>query len=122
VTNGNPIGLTDLTATVLDIAGAEPSPNVFGRSLLPVFDGNAVGSGLTVSEILDFTMIFDGQWKLVVNSRGEVLMLFDTASDPAESVNLAGRSDTAGTIERLRVELLDFHLRTADRQFREVNG
>ena len=121
VTSDGLVTLPDLTATILDIAGAEPSPNLFGRSLLPIFDGEQVGSPMVVSEVLDKTMIFDGRWKLVVNSQGEILKLFDTSDDPTESLNLAGRSDMAKTVEYLKDELLNFLLRTADRQFREVN-
>lgn len=118
------VSLTDLTATILDMAGCEPySPNVFGRSLLPAFeDPSAVGSPLVVSEIHDRTMIFDGRWKMVVNSQNEVLKLFDLVEDPSEALNLAGRSDTLETVTRLREELLNFLLRTADKQFGEVNG
>ena len=117
------VTLPDLTASILDAVGAEPSPNTFGRSLLPIFEGEPVGSrgDLVISEVLDKTMLFDGRWKLVINSQGEVLKLFDTSSDPTESTNLAGRSDMTKTVQYLKGELLNFLLRTADRQFREVN-
>jgi len=122
VTSDGLVTLPDLTATILDIAGAEPGPNVFGRSLLPVFDGTTVGSQFVISEVNDKTMIFDGEWKLVTNSRGEILKLFDLANDPTEAVNLAGRRDAGEIVEWLKDGLLSFLLRTADRQFREVNG
>ena len=124
VTSARPVPLTDLTATLLDVAGCEsPSPNVFGGSLKPVFDDpDAVGSSVVLSEVGHRTMVFDGRWKFVVNSKNEALKLFDTAEDPTESVNLAGRPDAAEVVERLRRELLDFLLRTSHRQFREVNS
>ena len=118
------VSLTDLTATLLDIAGCDPiSPNVFGRSLKPVFESpDEIGSPVVLSEVGDRTMLYDGRWKLVVNAQNEVLQLFDTVDDPIESVNLAGRADMAEVTEHLRGELLSFLLRTADRQFREVNS
>jgi choline-sulfatase len=116
------ISLPDLTATVLDAAGCEPQQNVFGRSIRPALDGSKVGSSVVVSEIDDRAMIFDGRWKMVVNAGNDVLQLFDLKTDPTESLNLAGKSDTKGEADRLKHELLSFRLRTDDRQFREVNG
>lgn len=118
------ISLTDLTATVLNIADCESmSPNIFGHSLLPVFEApDGVGLPVVFSEIGDRTMVFDGRWKLVVNSGGEILELFDLAEDPTESLNLAGRSDMSDIVRRLQSELLCFRLKTDDRQFREVNS
>ncbi len=118
-----PLSLTDLTATLLDIAGCKPvSPNVFGRSLRPVFaELDRIQAVSAFSEIGDRIMVFNGRWKMVVNSRNEVLKLFDTREDPAESVNLAGRRDTAETARDLQMQLLSFLLRAADRQFHEVN-
>ena len=122
VTSDGLVSLTDLTATVLDAAGCEPQANVFGLSVRPALDGSAVGSSAVVSEINDVTMVFDGRWKMTLNTRNDVLQLFDLTEDPTESLNLAGRPDTDGEVRRLRDELLDFRLRTDDRQFREVNG
>jgi len=118
------VSLPDLTATLLDIGGCESvSPNVFGQSLSRVFqDPEAVGRSIAFSEVGERTMVFDGRWKLVLNSRNEVLKLFDISEDPNESVNLAGRPDTAEVVGGLRGELLNFLLRTAHRQFREVNS
>ncbi len=116
------ISLPDLTATVLDAAGSEPSDNVFGESVRPALGGSKVGSSAVFSEINNCTMVFDGRWKMVVNAGGDVLQLFDLKSDPAEAVNLADKSGTSEEVERLKHELLAFRLRTDDRQFREVNG
>ena len=118
------IGLTDLTATVLEAAECKPpSRNVFGKSVLEVFtEANSVGSSTVFSEISNRTLIHDDHWKMVLNSANEVLTLFDIEMDPTESMNLAGRSDTGETVARLRETVLSFHLRTACHQFRENNG
>ena len=111
--------ITDLSATVLDMAGCgDPGPNVFGRSLLPALDDpGCIGSGAVVSEIYDRTMIFDGRWKMVINSNSDLLKLFDTLEDPGETVNLVGRPDVEEVISHLRGELLRFLLRSADCQY-----
>ncbi|MCL6519504.1 MAG: sulfatase-like hydrolase/transferase [Armatimonadetes bacterium] len=117
------VSLPDLTATILDVAGCEPGRNVFGKSLIPVFgDSNQVGRNLVVSELFDLTMVYDGRWKLVLNSQNEVVQLFDTVQDPTESLNLACHEKSADIINHLRHELLQFLLSTNDRQYREVNG
>lgn len=117
------VSTVDLTATLLDIAGCEPQQNVFGKSLLPALnDPESVGSEFVVSEVHDETMISDGNWRMVVNAKNEVLELYNIASDPDETINLAGRPGTEEQVERLRSALLDFLLKTADRQTREVNG
>jgi arylsulfatase len=110
---------TDLTATVLDMAGCgDPGPNVFGRSLLPALEGHErAGSPVAVSENYDRTMIFDGRWKMVVNSNSDLLKLFDTLEDPNETINLVGHPDVEGVIAHLRGELLNFLLRTSDCQY-----
>jgi len=116
--------LVDLTATLLDISETVENPsNVFGRSLRPVFEGQeAPHRRLALSEVHDRTMITDGRWKMVVDSSNQLLKLFDTASDPDESVNLAGRHDTEEVVRHLRECLLDMLLATAHRQSREING
>jgi len=117
------VSLVDLTATVLEAGGAKPSPNVFGRSLLPALeDPSSVGRDAVISEIHSRTMVFDGQWKMVVSRVNDVLQLFDTISDPDEALNLVGKPGTEGEVERLRGTLLKCLLETAHRQWRDVNG
>lgn len=117
------VSTVDLTATLLDIAGCEPQPNVFGSSLLPALnEPTSVGSQFVLSEVHDKTMISDGHWRMVVNPENEVLELYDLVSDPDETINLAGKPGTEEQVDRLRSALLEFLLRTADRQFREINA
>lgn len=114
--------LLDLTATILDAAGCgRDIPNMFGHSLAADAQGWE-GRRTVFSEVGERTMAFDGRFKLVCDSHGRTLKLFDLQEDPAESLNLAGHPDHAGTTARLREELLEFLLGTAHRQWREING
>ncbi len=120
---GGLTSLVDLTASVLDAAGAKPGPNMSGHSLLGALtDPGAVGRRAVISEIHDRTMIYDGRWKMVINRANDVLKLFDRDSDPHETLNLAGKPGTEDEAERLRGELLSCLLETADRQWQDVNG
>lgn len=75
-----------------------------------------------MSEIADRTMIYDGRWKMVLNSRDELLKLFDTKTDPEERVNLSGQPDSIPEVNRLRDALRAFLLQTQYRQYRARDG
>ena len=86
-------GLTDLTATILDLAGEDPAPAVDGRSLLPLVRGEDVAwRQELVAEYHGHhfpypqRMLRDERYKLVVNpeSRNE---LYDLRTDPDELHN-----------------------------------
>jgi len=114
--------LLDLTATILDAAGCgRDLPNVFGRSLASDPQGWE-GRRAVFSEVGERTMAFDGRFKLVCDSHGRTLKLFDLQEDAAESLNLAGHPAYVRTEERLRGQMLAFLLGTAHRQWREING
>ena len=110
------VSLVDAFPTLLDLAGCEPRPREFGRSLLPlVANPEAAHHDAVFSEIGERTMIRDERFKLVVDRTGEVLKLYDVESDPRETCNLAGKPGTEDTISRLRERLLRWHLETATR-------
>lgn len=94
---GEPVSIVDIAPTLLDLAGAEPLPDVFGRSLVSALDDPAsVGRSLTVSEL---TMESRGEALLAVRGRdwkvissqpsGEVLELYSLKDDPGEQRNLS---------------------------------
>ena len=83
------VSLHDLTATILEYAGAEELPAMDSRSLCGLLSSPTdhhrphIRSGLG-----DWRMVFDGQYKLVV--RGDQAMhLFDISKDPNERHDLA---------------------------------
>jgi arylsulfatase A-like enzyme len=87
------VTLTDFTATILDLAGLDPSRAVDSRTLLPLVRGEAVDwSDEIVCEFHGHhfpyvqRMLRTGNYKLVVNPES-VNELYDLASDPEELRN-----------------------------------
>lgn len=113
------VNLVDLSATIVEIAGSDPLPDIDGRSFLPLAKGEAMAwENETFSEyctdglltwakkvVARIRMIRSGKWKYVYYL-GFPPQLFDLESDPDEMVNLAGRPEHAGTEQALRDKLL----------------
>ncbi|MFH2113569.1 MAG: sulfatase-like hydrolase/transferase [Spirochaetota bacterium] len=87
------IELQDIGPTMLELAGLEPGYPQCGKSFANLIGDKESHShnhrSIVFSEYNREIMAFDGRWKLVVNPRSEPYLLFDLASDPAESINLA---------------------------------
>lgn len=105
----DPIEQIDLTATLLEIANAEPISTSQGRSLL----GHLNGSNLTpkravVSELFGITMVETGEWKLSLNLlNGEPNVLTNRIEDPYEQTNVAADGDYRDTIAQLIAEHIE---------------
>ncbi|MBW1709189.1 MAG: sulfatase-like hydrolase/transferase [Deltaproteobacteria bacterium] len=102
----------DITASLIDIAGARPLEESDGQSLIPKIqegpDGvNAQkGKEVVFSEVYGCSMAFDGRYKMTIFSgTQEPVELFDLENDPDELTNLA--NDPA--LESVRQEFLDKH-------------
>jgi len=112
-----PVSLVDMFPTIVELAGAEPKPEAFGKSLAGLLrDPETVHHDAVFSEYMDRTMVFDGRYKMVVDAKGQALKLYDLDEDPDESLNLVGREGTDDTIARLRDRLLRWQLATQVRQ------
>ncbi len=103
--------LLDLTATIVDVAGAE-LPGQAGDSLAQLLrgeaeeaEGAAVSEYFAVGTITPARMLRRGQHKLNFY-QGEPYELFDLESDPEEMVNLADDPTYAEIKQRLIDELL----------------
>ena len=57
-------------------------------------------------------MLLDEQWKVVLNAKGQVYMLFDVHNDPQETANLAGDPSMRAVEDALRVRVLERLLQT----------
>ena len=96
------VELTDVTATLADIGGAEPPQGCRGHSLLPALADQAVDREFIRSRIGGFSAVRNAQYRftLAVES-GTPCELFDLQSDPGEMHNLVGDAALAGTAEIL---------------------
>ena len=105
------VSLTDCTATLLELAGCDPSPAVDSRSLLPLVRGaHPDWPTELVSEFHGHhfpypqRMIRSGQHKLVVNPES-VNELYDLESDPDELLNRY-RDPSYAPVRRLLMQRL----------------
>ncbi|MFJ8229950.1 sulfatase-like hydrolase/transferase [Streptomyces sp. NPDC094448] len=87
--------LTDLTATILDLAGCDPAPAVDGRSLLPLAAGGPAPGSWPRHVVAEFhghhfpypqRMLRDARFKIVVNPES-LCELYDLDHDPHELRN-----------------------------------
>lgn len=105
----------DLTATVLDLAGAEPPNAPAGRSMRALLsDGGADWEDVALSELSGTPsggevrrMVRLGRHKYVWHADGEEA-LFDLEADPAELVNLIDSDEHAQHLAGLRARFEAF--------------
>ena len=85
------MSLDDLTATFLDFAGCSQLDDMDSISLRPLLDGKCTEHReVLISEFRDWSLVFDGRYKLVLDSKKENL-LFDLKTDPLEDHNIASK-------------------------------
>ncbi|MCX7590665.1 MAG: hypothetical protein N2255_03450, partial [Kiritimatiellae bacterium] len=110
------VSVVDCLPTIADLAGCSLPRGGYGKSLVPLLaDPGAKIHDAVFAEIDYRTMIRTERLKMVVNSKGTVLKLYDMLNDPTESLNLVGRDDMDGAICELRDRLLLWHLETPNR-------
>ena len=102
----------DVVASVVDIADATPL-QTDGQSLVSQVqagvdaEGAQRGKDAVISEVLGHTMVFDGRYKLGVESVSErPVELYDVEADPEELNNLV---EDAG-LESVRQDLIETHI------------
>jgi len=93
----------DLTATLCELAAAEPVPGGEGTSLVGVLRGEEEWHRVLVrSECEGFGMWRTADYKLVVDEKELMaVQLFDLRGDPLENVNLVTSPEHRGIIDRL---------------------
>ncbi|MCP4754106.1 MAG: sulfatase-like hydrolase/transferase [Proteobacteria bacterium] len=108
----------DLTASILDIAGATPMEGGDGRSLKPQVlagadDANAQkGKEYVFSEVYGMAMIRNERYKMALEvAKDEAVELYDLEADPDENRNLIGDP----TFEGIRQELKTAYKERMDR-------
>jgi choline-sulfatase len=126
-----PVSDVDVTATLLDLAGAKRPKHLRGRSLLPLIHGDLKASpphvyceSHTEGACTGAFMLRKGDWKYLHFSFYDDDQLFNLRQDPEERENLFGRIETAKIQEDLHGTLLslvdpeEVSLRAFDQQKR----
>jgi arylsulfatase len=113
-TSGVPVELMDMGATLVELAGAEAVEGSFARSLVPLLDDpGATHRDCALSEWNGEVMLATPEWKMALNTNGEIYLLFDLVNDPDETRNLAALPEVAGVEQDLRRLALERLVQTA---------
>jgi len=99
----------DVTATILEAAGASPLPRSHGRTLTPLLRGEALEHRAAVfaqNRGQDMLMLRTREWKLIESSHPRDRMLFHLEDDPLELNNLIDEPAAAEVAADLRTRLL----------------
>lgn len=104
----NPVESIDLTATLLDISGAQPLEGSSGRSLLPFLEGTAKPKKAVFSEISNrthdafFVMVATDRYRYTYEAKtGTPCEFFDLKEDPDELNNLVNDSSMQSLMKEL---------------------
>jgi arylsulfatase A-like enzyme len=109
-----PTEAIDLTATLLEIAGAE-ALEAPGRSLLASMQGGDAPryafSEMSRSKDTFFVAVTDGRWRYTVEQRSKTpCELFDLENDPQEVANLVADPAHAELVAEMQGDLIEPHL------------
>jgi arylsulfatase A-like enzyme len=113
----------DIFPTLCELVGIEPPPNIEGRSINSLIQGEeGVGRETVYSLYKDIQrMVKDDRWKLIRYRRSQRTgqgtdcnQLFDLQNDPWETVNLADDPRYQSEASRLQSELASWMSRVGD--------
>lgn len=96
--------LTDVTATIADIAGVEPPAGCRGKSLLSELNCvTGTGHELVYSRIQSYAAVRDTRYRFTMEmNSGQACELFDLANDPDENENLVNEPGRKGMVDDYR--------------------
>jgi choline-sulfatase len=111
-----PIYLQDVMPTTLELAGVEVPEHVEFHSLLPILSGESQGAYDSVyGAYVDFQrMVTVGSDKLIVYPKIGRVLLYDLASDPLETKNLAETPAGQKKVGKLLAELKSWQAKVGD--------
>ena len=98
--------LTDVTATIADIASAEAPAGCHGQSLLPAFGSEHIGRELLFSRIGNYAAVRSDEHRLTAHLKsGTICELFNLETDIAEKENRASDESLSALSAQLKAEL-----------------
>ena len=104
----SPVEWIDIGPTLVELAAGELQHRQFGKSLCPVLtQPESEHRDFAISEIEGEVMLLNREWKVALNTDGEVYLLFDVQNDPNETNNLAGQSEVSDIETALRLQMLE---------------
>ena len=117
----SPVEWIDIGPTLVELVGGELQHRQFGKSLCPVLtQPEATHRDFAISEIENEIMLLNREWKLAMNTNGEVYLLFNVQNDPSETHNLAGSPEVAEIETALRLQILERLMQTQlEKPFRQ---
>ena len=90
------VSLIDVGPTLIELCGGKIEYSQSGKSLCGVLDGSVEKPrDYVLSELSGEIMYMDEEYKVFLNNKGEIYMLFDRKNDPEEQLNLAGAAEYA---------------------------
>jgi arylsulfatase A-like enzyme len=114
ITMPQPVELRDVLPTFLEAAGAEPSLQIDGRSLLSLVRSNGVGwreyidleHDICYSPANHWNALTDGNWKYIFHALDGEEQLFRLSTDPRELEDLANDASHEAELRRWRGRLI----------------
>jgi choline-sulfatase len=103
-----PVYLQDIMPTSLELAGIPVPAQVEFNSLLPLIRGEqaALHESIYGAYMNLQRMVHKGDYKLIVYPKLGKTLLFNVKTDPLETIDLAGRPESAPILAELQLELL----------------
>ena len=100
------VELTDVTATLADVAGVDAPEKCRGRSVLAALDGDDVGREFQRSRIGAYSAIRNAQYRFTLDvDSGTPCELFDLMADPGETTNRVDDIAMRPVVEQLQRRL-----------------
>jgi len=113
-TSAVPVELMDIGATLLELAGVEQVEGSHAQSLVPVLeDPSRAHREAALSEQGGEVMLATTEWKMTLNRKGKIYLLFDLINDPNETRNLAALPEVRDVAQYLRRLALERLVQTA---------
>jgi choline-sulfatase len=101
------VSLIDVGPTLIELCGGKIEYSQSGKSLCGVLDGSVEKPrDYVLSELSGEIMYMDEEYKVFLNNKGEIYMLFDRKKDKGEQYNLAASAEAVEIENEIRKKLI----------------